>query len=80
MNGYSRDSEHSSRAEARLDEHLSLLRSDPPRAGRDLVVSVVTAARWQRSVRGSLLALGRLSGAVISGLHTLLQRKARPRG
>jgi hypothetical protein len=79
MNGESRDSNYSSRAEARLDEHLRLLRSDPPRDGRSLVLSVLSAARWQRTVRGSLLALGRLSGGLASGLHALLQRKARPR-
>lgn len=78
MNGD--DSDSSSRAEARLDEHLKLLRSDPPRADRALVVSVLSAARWQRTVRASLLVIGLLSGAVASGLHALLQRKARPRG
>ena len=79
MNGDSLDPDYASPAEVRLSEHLTLLRNDPPRSDRALVVSVLRAARWQRAARGTLLALGRLATALANGIRALLQTKARPR-
>lgn len=79
MNGDPLDPDYASPAEVRLSEHLTLLRNDPPRSDRALVVSVLRAARWQRAARGPLLALGRLATALASGIRALLQTKARPR-
>jgi hypothetical protein len=79
VNGDSLDPDYASPAEVRLSEHLTLLRNDPPRSDRSLVVSVLRAARWQRAARGPLLALGRLATALANGIRALLQTKARPR-
>jgi hypothetical protein len=79
VNGDSFDPDYASPAEVRLSEHLTLLRNDPPRSDRALVVSVLRAARWQRAARGPLLALGRLATALANGIRALLQTKARPR-
>ena len=79
MNGDPVDPDYASPAEVRLSEHLGLLRSDPPRSDRALVVSVLRAARWQRAARGPLLAVARLAAAFANGIQALLQTKARPR-
>lgn len=79
MNGDPLDPDYASPAEIRLSEHLTLLRNDPPRSDRALVVSVLRAARWQRVALGPLLALGRLAAALANGIQALLQTKARPR-
>jgi len=79
VNGDPLDPDYASPAEIRLSEHLTLLRNDPPRSDRALVVSVLRAARWQRAARGPLLAFGRLATALANGIQALLQTKARPR-
>ncbi|MDQ6776378.1 MAG: hypothetical protein M3071_09215 [Actinomycetota bacterium] len=79
MNGDPLDPDYTTPAEVRLSEHLMLLRSDPPRSDRALVVVVLRAARWQRAAREPLLALGRLAAAVFNGIHGLVQTRARRR-
>lgn len=71
MNGDPLDPEHASPAEERLGEHLALLRNSPPRYEPALVPSVLRAARWQRAVRGPLIALGRLTIALTSSIRGL---------
>ena len=68
-------------AEQRLQQHLLVLREDPPQPGMELVRAVVRQARWQRAVRGSLRAFGRLLSATVGGLAlaTGLRRGARER-
>lgn len=64
-------------AEARLDEHLGLLRAAPPEPSTALTVRVVRAARWQRVVRGPLLLAAQLAAAVVDGLGVLMGRRSR---
>ena len=65
-------------AEQRLQQHLLVLREDAPQPGTELVPFVVRRARWQRAVRGSLRAVGRLLSAAFGGvaLATGLRRRA----
>lgn len=56
-------------AERRLEEHLALLRMDPPQPSVALVPRIVHTARWQRAVRRPLLAMGALVGALFDGLR-----------
>ncbi len=61
-------------AEARVRDLLSQLRGAPPVAvGTDLVPRVVRAARWQRLVRGAVVAAGHVVGAVADGLSMLVR-------
>jgi len=64
-------------SERRLDEHLALLRNDPPRPGAALVRRVMRTAHWQRAVRGPLHAVTIVAGGVIDGLALLLGARRR---
>jgi hypothetical protein len=65
------------RAEERLDEHLALLRDEPPEPSTALTVRVVRKARWQRAVRGPLVLAANLAAAVADGVSLLLGRRPR---
>ena len=55
-------------AEHRLDEHLAVMRANPPRAERSLEARIVRRARWQQFARGPLevfeAIIAALAGAV----------------
>jgi hypothetical protein len=77
MNG----EEGSTAAERRLDEHLELLREEPPRPGRELApVAVVRRARWQRALGEPLRAAGRLLFVAVEGLAALVGLRRRADG
>ena len=59
-------------AERQLLAHLAVLREDAPRPSRELVLRVVRAARWQRALRGPLVAVGTLAAALTTGVAALL--------
>jgi hypothetical protein len=61
-----------SAADARLDEHLDLLRTDAPAGNDSLAHRVVRTARWQGAVRTPLRAAISLLGAAAHGLGVLL--------
>ena len=77
MNGPEEQPDALSPAERRLGEHLQLLRTDPPAPPAPLVARILRVARWQRAVRGPLVAVGALAGAVLDGLRSLLASRAR---
>jgi hypothetical protein len=54
--------------ERRLDEHLELLRSSPPRTGTALAPRVVRTARWQRALRAPLRVGGMIAAALVDGI------------
>ncbi len=60
-------------AEARVRDLLGQLSGAPPTPGTSLVPRVVRAARWQRMVRGALVAAGQVVGSLADGLSTLLR-------
>lgn len=67
-------------AERRLQEHLTLLRAEPPRPSAALVPRVIRTARWQRVVRpparvASIIAMGVVEG--VGALLGLQRRRAR---
>ena len=64
-------------AEDRLQEHLAVVRDDPPEPSTALTVRVVRAARWQRVVRGPLVLAAQLAAAVADGVSLLLGRRPR---
>jgi hypothetical protein len=72
MNGPEGPSDERGPAERRLNEHLELLRSDPPQGPSLMVVHIVRTARWQRSIRRPLLAIGALAVAIGDGVRLLL--------
>jgi hypothetical protein len=59
-------------AERALDGHLALLRSDAPRPPSTMDHQIVRRARWQRSVRQPLLAIGHFASAIRDGIRLLL--------
>lgn len=65
-------------AEQRLQEHLLVLREEPPRPSQALTTRIVRHARWQRVVREPLRAAGRLLSAAVSGFAVVtgLRRRA----
>jgi len=58
-------------AQERVQEHLGVLREDPPQPGRELVPSTVSRARWQRALRTPLQALGHLLSAMVDGVSLI---------
>jgi hypothetical protein len=64
-------------AERSLDEHLQLLRSDPPAAPGTLVSRVVRTARWQRAIRRPLMTAGAIAGAITDGVRLLFGSRGR---
>jgi hypothetical protein len=64
-------------AENRLQEHLGLLREQPPEPSQDLTVRVMRTARWQRAARRPMLLAAELAGAVLDGVSLLLGRRPR---
>jgi hypothetical protein len=63
--------EHLSPAEARLAEHLALVRATPPAGDVALVRRVVRAARVQRALREPLRLMGSIAAAAVDGLRGL---------
>ena len=59
-------------AEERLLVYLEGLREDPPRAGDELVATVVAAARWQALARPYLAAFGLFGPAFAVGVRMFL--------
>ena len=66
-------------ADARLDQHLALLRTDAPAGSDSLARRVARTARWQRAVRAPVRAAISLLGAVAQGLGVLLGSRGRSR-
>jgi len=62
-------------AERRLLRWIAELPAPEPT--RDLVAAVVRSARWQRSVRPYLAAIGMLADAAGAGARALLERPRR---
>ena len=61
-----------SAADARLDQHLDLLRTDVPAGSDSLAHRIARTARWQRAVRTPVRAAISLLGAAAQGLGALL--------
>ncbi|MFZ0092173.1 MAG: hypothetical protein WAL63_21920 [Solirubrobacteraceae bacterium] len=68
MNGAD-DPEELTPAEHALREQLQVLQGDPPSA--TLTSGIIRAARWQRSLRRPVLAIGSVGGAIIDGIRLL---------
>jgi hypothetical protein len=64
-------------AEARVSEHLALLRADGPEPPTSLVRRVVRSARWQRLARDPLRVVGMIAAAVATGVAALLGLRKR---
>ena len=67
-------------ATRQLESYLGTLREDQPRSDPDLVPHIVRRARWQRTIRTPLRAVGSLLGALADGLEAFLgpsQRRSR---
>jgi hypothetical protein len=75
-NGPQEPSDALSPTERRLNEHLELLRTDPPRGSALMVTHIVRTARWQRAVRRPLLAFAALAAAIGEGVRLLLGSRA----
>jgi len=65
--------------EDRLDEHMEMLRRDPPTGGTALAVRVGRRARWQAALRRPLGAAALLLGAAVHGLAILVGVRRTPR-
>ena len=72
------DPEPRTAADARLDEHLQLLRTDDFEGGA-LAHRIARRARWQAAIRVPLRAAASLLGAAAQGLATLIGTSRRPR-
>jgi hypothetical protein len=66
-----------SEADRRLDQHLELLRSDPPEPGTALVPRVVRTARLQRVLRRPVKAVIALAATVAGGVAALFGVRSR---
>jgi hypothetical protein len=64
-------------AEGRLIGYLEEVREDPPPTDTTIVRRVNRSARWQHAVRGPLLLIGQLAGALAVGVSALLGSKHR---
>jgi hypothetical protein len=64
-------------AEARVSEHLALLRADGPEPPTSLVRRVVRSARWQRLARDPLRVVGMIAAAVATGVAALIGMRKR---
>ncbi len=73
MTEHSTDPDELTAAERGLHDHLQLLRQDAPRASAAMVSRVVRSARWQRAIRGPLLAIGALTATVGEALRLLIK-------
>jgi hypothetical protein len=71
------DAPRASEADRRLDQHLELLRSEPPEPGTALVPRVVRTARLQRMLRTPAKAVIRLASTVAGGVAALLGARSR---
>ncbi|MBV9197087.1 MAG: hypothetical protein JO168_23375 [Solirubrobacterales bacterium] len=65
-------------AERRLREHLKVFTAERPEPAPSLAVAVVRTARWQRSVRAPLQAVGRFAAAIGDGLRLLIGGRRQP--
>jgi hypothetical protein len=65
------DAPRSTETDRRLDEHLELLRSEPPEPGTALVPRVVRAARLQKMLRRPVKAVIALASTVAGGVAAL---------
>jgi hypothetical protein len=59
------------RVQARVRDLLEEVAGAPEPVSDDRVDRVLRTARWQRTVRGSLVAVGELSSALADGLALL---------
>lgn len=59
-------------AEHALREQLQVLQSDRTTPSAALTPRIIRAARWQRSLRRPVLAIGSVGGAIIDGIRLLL--------
>ncbi len=66
-------------AEARLVEHLAVLREQPPTPAPTLTPTIVRTARWQRVVRVPLRAMGAMTLALVEGLGLVTRRRTERR-
>lgn len=64
-------------AEERLQEHLLILREEPPQPGMELTKHIVRRARWQRGLREPLRAVGRLLSAAVAGIAVVAGLRSR---
>jgi hypothetical protein len=71
------DAPRPSEADRRLDQHLELLRSEPPEPGTALVPRVVRTARLQRMLRTPIQAVIALASTVAGGVAALLGARSR---
>ena len=71
------DAPRASEADRRLDQHLELLRSEPPEPGTALVPRVVRTARLQRMLRTPIKAMIALASTVAGGVAALFGARSR---
>ncbi|HEX2415580.1 MAG TPA: hypothetical protein VHJ37_10215 [Thermoleophilaceae bacterium] len=71
------DSSPPREVDRRLDEHLDLLRTEPPKPSTALVPRVIRTARIQRMLRAPVKAVLTLATAVASGVAALFGGKSR---
>ena len=64
-------------AEQRLDEHLELLRANPPTATPDLITRIVRTARWQAAVRDPLVLIGAVAMSLGESIRLVFGAKER---
>jgi hypothetical protein len=64
-------------AEARVSEHLALLRTDGPEPSTALVRRIVRSARWQRLARDPVRVVGMIAAAVATGVAAVLGLRRR---
>jgi hypothetical protein len=64
-------------AEQRLDEHLELLRANPPTAAPDLITRIVRTARWQAAVRDPLVLIGAVALSLGESIRLVFGAKER---
>jgi hypothetical protein len=64
-------------AEARVAEHLALLRVDAPGPSAALVRRVMRSARLQRLLRQPVRVVGMIAAAVVTGVAALLGARRR---
>lgn len=66
-------------AEARLSELLEPLRTDPPRSGPGMALTVVRTARWQSAFRGALRVVSQFAVAAADVARLIIGRRASQR-
>lgn len=77
MADHDSDDEPLTPAQRRVAVLISQLRDDRREPPDDLTERVVRTARWQRAVRGTLIAVGQVTGALTDGLALLVDQRGR---